>query len=578
MNSDLRLIAGVLGFIVVGGVVGGVLLYGFISLINFFFPDKKGVSVREENLALLKTGGLLGNERGIFLGRCTEDGENFEILYYNSDRHIVTIAPTGSGKGVSAQIPALLNPNYPCSALVIDVKGQLAAVTGQTRFLCGQSLFAINPFNVLDIPTATYNPLKHLDPQSLSFSADCRKIAEGLVDQREGSHWQMSALDVVALLIEWVVIEEEEKNLLTVQRLLNLPDNERIAFFTKMQGCPRPAMAQAAARYALEDTEVRNCIQTAVVQLGFLRDEGIARVLRGGGENEISFADLKKQLMTVYLILPPDLLITHGRFLRLLVMSALTELFKERAVPENPVLFMLDEFAQLGPMPLIENAAAICRDYKIRLWLILQNIPQLKSLYKDRWESFLSSSGVTQFFAPNDMDTATYISKRGGTQIITRKSQSFNTSSNSSGSSTSYSEAVEPNITPEQAIGIHNNAQLLFTPNVGSVLYARRDRYFEDPMLKNMIGVKDPYHMTTEELQEFRDAMQAGISLFSKWPADYFREAAAETEGLDFAKNIFPSQFYKLSCGLIVYEVLEECDDPPPNVYTFYTKDQGPPF
>jgi len=41
---------------------------------------------------------------------------------------------------------------------------------------------------------------------------------------------------------------------------------------------------------------------------------------------------------------------------------------------------MLDEFAQLGPMSIIENAASIVRDYKIRLWIILQNLPQLKAL------------------------------------------------------------------------------------------------------------------------------------------------------------------------------------------------------
>ena len=47
----------------------------------------------------------------------------------SNSKVIVTVAPTGSGKGIGAVIPNLLD--YPGSALVLDVKGENAAVTAR---------------------------------------------------------------------------------------------------------------------------------------------------------------------------------------------------------------------------------------------------------------------------------------------------------------------------------------------------------------------------------------------------------------------------------------------------------------
>ena len=458
----------------------------------------------KNNDALLERAGLNENAGGIFIGHraCYENGRFFagRPLRYLGDRHLLTFGPTGSGKGATAQIPALLDQKNTSSAFVIDVKGQLAAVTSTARERCGHKIAVINPFDVLNIPTATYNPLKHLQPLSPSFAADCRRIAEGLVNVEKADHWELSALDVVTLLIMWTVIFEDEKDLITVRRLLNQTDSERIVFFETMRGCPHPQIAEGATRYMADSKEVKDCIQTAVVQLGFLRDAGIERVLRGGGK-EVSFAELKRQRMTVYLIIPPELLHTHGRFLRLLVMSALNELFKERTNPESPVLFMLDEFAQLGAMPIIENAASIVRDYKIRLWPILQNIPQLKTLYGQKWESFLSSAGILQFFTPNDLETAKYISDRSGTRIVMKKSTSSGMSKSTGGAngsvsssqSESYTEAKEPVLSVQEVFDRNASSQMLFAPNVGTVMVSARIPYYKQEELK-ALAAPDPYN------------------------------------------------------------------------------------
>lgn len=435
---------------------------------------------------------------------------------------MILIAPTGSGKNATIQSGALLE--YEGSALVIDPKGQLAAITAEHRNLFHeQEIFALNPFGVLGIPSASYNPLRFVDPASHSFFSDCKRIAEGLVDIQTADHWETSALDVVTLLIMWTVLHEEVKDLVTVRRLLNQHDQDRIVFFENMMGCDTPALAEGAARFALKDTEVRNCIQNAVNKLSFLRDPGIERVIKAGGPREISFADLKRKGMTVYLIIPPELLHTHGRFLRLMVMSALGELIKEPSKPAQPVLFMLDEFAQLGPMPIIENAASIVREYSVKLWLILQNLPQLKTLYGNKWESFLSAAGIVQFFTPNDLETAKYVSERSGIQIKMRLSEGYsrstNTGSTNSGStsgtttstSTNKTEHEAPLLSIQDIFGMSSHLQVMLCPGIEQAMVSRRFNYWD------VYGKKadpDPYHMTAERRAKYDDWIRSGETPF----------------------------------------------------------------
>ena len=439
-------------------------------------------------------------------------------LHYNGDRHLVTFGPIGTGKNTTSQTPALLEDD--ASALVIDVKGQLCAITAKRRAQMGHKILVLNPFDVLGIPSATYNPLTHLDENSLSFASDCQRIAEGLVDQAKADHWELSALDVVGLLVMWVKLyDKEDKSLVRVRKLLNLPTDLRIAHFEKMMTCDNPAIAEGAARYTSDAPEVRDCIQNAVVQLGFLRDKAIANVLKGG-PNEISFAELKRRKETIFLIIPPHLLHTHGKFLRLMALSALGELFRETTLPHKPVLFMLDEFAQLGPLSIIESAASIVRDYKIRLWIILQNLTQLKALYEKKWESFLSSAGVTQVFTPNDLEPAQYFSKRSGIKTKMRKSQSSGTSQStqgvSSSDSTSYQESDEPVYRIDELWEMPESSQLLICAGLPRAIMAKRLKYFDENfnVYKDQSGKdlyeKDPYHMSKEERDAFEQKARAG--------------------------------------------------------------------
>ena len=84
--------------------------------------------------------------------------------------HLMTIAPTGAGKGTGCIVPALLRFDGP--VIVIDPKGENALMTVRRRRELGQEVAVIDPMGVTGLATASLNPLDILDPDSPTFVDD----------------------------------------------------------------------------------------------------------------------------------------------------------------------------------------------------------------------------------------------------------------------------------------------------------------------------------------------------------------------------------------------------------------------
>ncbi|MCD8518860.1 MAG: type IV secretory system conjugative DNA transfer family protein, partial [Flavobacterium sp.] len=78
-----------------------------------------------------------------------------ELITYNGSAHLMTVAPTGTGKGRSVVVPTLLT--YPGSVVVMDPKGENYAITARARYDMGQQVIRLNPFDVLGSATDSFN-------------------------------------------------------------------------------------------------------------------------------------------------------------------------------------------------------------------------------------------------------------------------------------------------------------------------------------------------------------------------------------------------------------------------------------
>jgi type IV secretion system protein VirD4 len=124
--------------------------------------------------------------------------------------------------------------------------------------------------------------------------------------------------------------------------------------------------------------------------------------------------------MTVFLVIPAKFLGSHSRWLRMMVSVALLGATREgersAKIKTVPVVWMLDELAQLGYLKAVAEGFALLRGYGYRIWGVFQDLPQLRDIYGERGKSMLSSS-IVQGFNINCLDTAKWFSDIAGVQM-----------------------------------------------------------------------------------------------------------------------------------------------------------------
>ncbi|MBA3896243.1 MAG: type IV secretory system conjugative DNA transfer family protein [Sphingomonadaceae bacterium] len=396
-------------------LIGGIALWlGAIFLKVVLRPDDTTLGSarfgsRADVNALATNGGdlLIGRARG---GR---------LLRYDGPAHLLTIAPTRSGKGVGTIIPNLLTADR--SIVCIDPKGENARVTMRAREAFGP-VHCLDPFGISGRPTARYNPLDRLEADSVDLAEDAMTLADALVfDENEvEAHWNEEARALISGIILYVCCHDEpaHRTLTSVRDYLTLAPDDFTALLAVMQASDGAGglIARAANRQLSKShREAAGVLSAAQRHTHFLDSPRIAQVVGG---SDFSFADLKDDVATVFLILPPDRLDTYSRWLRLLVAQAINELARSSVKPSRPVLFLLDEFAALGRLQPVERAMGLMAGYGLQLWPILQDIHQLRSIYGTASGTFLSNAGVVQAFGVNDFDTADMLSKTLGRETI----------------------------------------------------------------------------------------------------------------------------------------------------------------
>lgn len=78
---------------------------------------------------------------------------------------------------------------------------------------------------------------------------------------------------------------------------------------------------------------------------------------------------------------------------------------------------MMEEFATLGHMKIMEQAAAYFPGFGVKLHAVLQNLGQLQTHYPSSWQTILGNAGLVQMFANGDDESLRYAASRMGKLI-----------------------------------------------------------------------------------------------------------------------------------------------------------------
>jgi type IV secretion system protein VirD4 len=425
----------------------------------------------------------LESPRGYIVGR----GGRWRrpLLRYAGDAHILTLAPTGAGKGVSCVIPTLLD--YLGSTLVIDPKGENYAVTADYRRSIGHTVVALDPFGLVG-GTGSFNPMESLDVADPACVDDAAALAEMLVvrDPRASTDtmfWSEEAKALIAGLILLVAESGGMHTMATLWEILSVSPRDLTKLWRMMAASTGAggAIQRAGDRVLQKADRVRSSvIAEAQSHLHFLESPRLADVM---SSSSFSFSDLKTSPTTVYLIVPPDRLDVCRRWLRLMVASALNALIRTPGMPAHRVLFLLDEFPALGPMPPLERAVSLARGYGGTCWLLAQDLSQLRALYPVSWSSFIANAGVLQAFGTSDLETATYLSAMIGTTTAraagTTRSQRTGPGALLHGRDTreswSESEHARPLLSPGEVRQLSPDAMILLMPGTDPIRVTRPD-------------------------------------------------------------------------------------------------------
>ena len=421
------------------------------------------------------------NGDGLLIGRDRKSGK---LLRYAGPSHLLTIAPTRTGKGVGTIIPNLLD--YPGSVICIDPKGENARITARYRAKFGP-VHVLDPFGVTGIPSAAFNPLDRLDPAGLDLADDAMTLADALVYDAPGeageAHWNEEAKALIAGILLWVACDPQAQGQdYTLEALRDCltfaPDNsQRMLREMSRSTQARGLIARAANRHlGKSDREAAGVLSAAQRHTHFLDSPRMSAVL---GRSDFTFADVKTQPTTVYLVLPPDRLATYARWLRLMLAQGLTDLARAPASPARPVLFLLDEFAALGRLEPVERAMGLMAGYGIQLWPILQDVHQLRALYERRAGTFLSNAGVLQIFGVNDHDSAKLVSDLLGQETVVFETMSRAIDSDETGISFGAQHVARPLLTPDEVRTLREDYQLLFLAGQRPIVAAKL-KYYAD--------------------------------------------------------------------------------------------------
>jgi type IV secretion system protein VirD4 len=435
------------------------------------------------------------------------NGEQRTFPGYVDNRHLCTIGATRSGKGATVIVQALLE--VPHSVVVIDPKGQNAAITARRRRAMGHEVFILNPFGLHTqppwrLPRHRFNPLAHLDIQSPSVVADTAALSQALIlTQGRDPYFDDTARDLITALTLYLISTLGVNATLGHLRKLvtDIAARGKAAadLLVAMEASPHAFIRQPIGRFKdIEARDISSAINTAITQTAFLDDPALTDAARGGAltGSDFSLMQLKRKPTTVYLILPGRYMDAYSRFLRLLITSAIDQFTAEPG--GYPILMILDEFARLEQLPAVSNAFGFAAGFNLQLWPFLQDLPQLEQLYGKRWMSILANCGMVQFFTPVDTMTAEHMQKRGGLTTGESRSRTYSGSLWKSQRSESRSESRVPLLPFERMMSLPPDQSIIFFAGKHDPMLAGRSPYWKIPRLKNMFD-PDPYHLPAKK-------------------------------------------------------------------------------
>jgi len=385
---------------------------------------------------------LLKNKKGIPLGvPFSEKGTKGKILRYFPDSnkgwlsgHHVVISGSQGGKGVSCVLPALLDHEGPIA--VLDIKGELFAMTQKERQKKGRKVVVLNPFNVVEKNQWHWNPLDYI--RSEEFERDSRIIIEGLLEPETpyNQHFYKIAADILQVTLEVMqhTMAKEDFNLNTLYDVVCGPDfMNRLRIWRKHPDFLDGRPAKMASTILSAGEEERGSFFTTIKRnlswIGYEKNKAFLQPNNDSSKDssvkEFCFDELLDNKIDLFCVIPLDMIETMSGFLRLFTNVVLGTVIRQSGYknPKEKILLMLDEFPRLGAMRQLINIITVAAGAGIEAFMVAQDKSSIESVWGKETDVIFGSSATVRVFnlGRTDSITASWTSSlMGDKTIITR--------------------------------------------------------------------------------------------------------------------------------------------------------------
>ena len=434
---------------------------------------------------------LLKNEKGLPLGvPFHEKGTNGRILRYLPDSnkgwlsgHHVVISGSQGGKGVSCVLPAILDHEGPIA--VLDIKGELFAMTQRERQRKGRKVVVLNPFNVVEQNQWQWNPLDYIRPEE--FERDSHIIIEGLLEPETpyNQHFYKIAADILQVTLEVILhtMPKQDFNLNTLYDFVCGPEFiNQLKIWTKHSDFLEGRPAKMAATILSTGEEERGSFFTTIKRnlswIGYEKNKAFLQPYNDSSDsndsnqqnnsNTFSFDELLDNKIDLFCVIPLDMIETMSGFLRLFTNIVLGTVIRQSGYknPKKKILLMLDEFPRLGAMRQLINIVTVAAGAGIEAFMVAQDKSSIESVWGKETDVIFGSSATVRIFnlGRTDSSTASWASGLMGDKTIVTRTNAAREYGNflKGAGSESVSQMKEKHLTAPQIQELGDTKMLCF--------------------------------------------------------------------------------------------------------------------
>ena len=412
--------------------------------------------------------------------------------------NILVVGGSGAGKSRGFALPNIMQ--CCCSMVITDPKAELLRKTGG---LLEKKGYEVRVFDLINPDTSfCYNPFEyvHDDKDVLRLISNLIQNTTPKGSQSSDPFWEKSETALLQALMLYLLHEAppEEQNFAMIMEMLGSAqvkeededyESPLDILFDRLE--MRDPDSIAVKQYHIYKQAAGKTAKSILISVGVrLAAFNLPQIAKLTNTDELDLSNMGERKVALFCCIPDA-----DTSLNYLVGMIYSQLFQTLyymadrvhggALPV-PVNCIMDEFPNVSLPNEFEKILATCRSRSIYCSIIIQNMSQLKALFKDSWESLVGTCDEFLYLGGNEKETHKYVSELLGKETI--DTNTYGQTKGKSGSySTNFQQSGRELLQPDEVRMLDNQNALLFIRGERPILDAKYDlmkhpniRYTED--------------------------------------------------------------------------------------------------